>query len=57
MDDQHRIHAPDVEDITEEYQFHDAQPGYFRILLWGLVVWAVLYCAWFFLSGWNIFAT
>ena len=52
MDEQHRVHAPEVEDITEEYQVHES-PTIFKVLLWGLVVWGILYCAWFFLSGWD----
>lgn len=52
MDEQHKVHDISKEDITEEYQVHDS-PGYFKVLLWGLVIWGAIYCAWFFVSGWN----
>jgi cytochrome c oxidase cbb3-type subunit 3 len=52
VDEQHKVHVETPEDLTEEYQVHES-PGYFRFFFWALVVWGVLYCAWFFVSGWD----
>ena len=52
IDEQHRVHSEETEDITEEYQVHES-PLYFKILLWGLVIWGILYTGWFFVSGWD----
>ena len=52
IDEEHRIHAEEAEDITEEYHVHES-PLFFKILLWGLVIWGLLYTGWFFVSGWD----
>lgn len=52
-----------LEKHEHEHAFHDFDgliemrvnppPGYFTVLFYGLVIWGVIFCAYFLLSGWS----
>lgn len=47
-DKQSEQHADGIVENREQ-----APPVYFNILYYGLIIWGVIFCAYFLLSGWS----
>ncbi len=50
-DHEHSRPTHDFDGITENRA--NSPPLYFSILVYGLIVWGVIFVAWFLLSGWS----
>jgi cytochrome c oxidase cbb3-type subunit 3 len=47
IDQQNNDHADGIKDS------HQAPPVYFNVLFYGLIIWGVIFMAYFLLSGWS----